>query len=364
MLEGALAYFHADTDPAVRSDVLSITRCVIQRLRGAISQLSREVEKVRTSELHRGRHQNAQRFELIADSEYLMAKHVNFLEWYINFLKSELVPTASYQRHITALKALTILLQSGVDRAVAQGYLSKLAQRELKWSFALSVFSPTLIRLLFDLSMDPFDDVRHAAVLVLKMHASTLGDNRPKPSLTPPSSPPPSVRRTGVESSCSSTGSVSGQPTLPSLQDRPLNLHVRLRNEAITSYLLNSTKLATTNCSNNSSAAQKLPQGQQQSAKPDLLVILSRAQDTLHRTGRADHADGVARLCDVLDACSATSPTGITKGGKVEAMWWSTRLSIAEKIVSQLEDGVLLARSNLWHAVAGAPIHGDLAALR
>ncbi len=124
VLEGALAYFYADTDPAVRSDVLTITRCVIQRLRGVISQLSRQLENIRTTEARRGRHHNAQDHELITSLEYLRAQHVDFLEWYISFLRSELGPTGSYQRHITALKALIILLQSGVDGVVPSDTLS------------------------------------------------------------------------------------------------------------------------------------------------------------------------------------------------------------------------------------------------
>ncbi|TKA79768.1 hypothetical protein B0A49_02661 [Cryomyces minteri] len=56
-----------------------------------------------------------------------------FIKWYIRFLKHELRPTSPYQRHITALKTLTILIKSGLDPTVSREHYSKSAQGEVKY---------------------------------------------------------------------------------------------------------------------------------------------------------------------------------------------------------------------------------------
>ena len=92
-----------------------------------------------------------------------------FLKRYIELLVSELVPTANYQCHITALKELTFMLQSGIDNRIESHHLSKIGSDQVKWPFSLHVSSPELVRLLVDLVLDPFDDVRAASAALLPM---------------------------------------------------------------------------------------------------------------------------------------------------------------------------------------------------
>jgi len=317
-LKDVFPYFHAETDTGVRGIFIALVRTVVQRLKGAIFQLSRALQR----EYIESRPDTIKNYEVSSKqensklnlrSESLMDQHMAFLNWYIRFLVSELQPTASYQRHIAALKLLTVVLQSGLDNGVPQGYLTRNTQADVKWSINISVFQPLLLRLLFDLFMDSFDDVREAAVLVIKMGGVyALGE-----------------RQYG-------------------LRRRPFP---------------NSKELTATDCSRSGEAAEVSSQGQQDGFS-DLMLVLSRAQKALHCTGRADHADGVARLFEILhEACvgrTSETPPEAQSGSD----WWSSTYGIIDHILTALEGGLLLARCNLRLAVASAPIHGNLAALR
>lgn len=311
-----LAPFHADTDSRVRNEVLDIIRSIVQRLRGATSRLDRDLSISRSRPEHKKFYlgdKTAQFSNTMLNSEQLMDQHIAFLTSYIRFLGLELLPTASYQRHITALKALAILLQSGLDSTVPPAYLSKLTRGDVKWPFNLNIKQPLLHRMLIDLSMDPFDDVRNAAVLLLKMTASTLGQ-------------------------------------LQSV------------------WMANSLRQSSTLRFQTSSAKQKDSeahhQNQHECAVSGFVAIMSRAQKIMHSTGRADHADGVARLYEVLDEVCNAGTTTVQKSSGTVGVWWSSRLSIVDHILSDLEQGLLIAKDNLRLAVAGFPIHGHIAALR
>jgi hypothetical protein len=87
---------------------------------------------------------------------------MQFLEW-------ELRPTASYQSRITALRSIIIVLRSGIDPGVSFTSLSKSAQGQLNWAHELQIGNTKLCRSLLDLILDPFDDIRDAAVSVLQL---------------------------------------------------------------------------------------------------------------------------------------------------------------------------------------------------
>jgi hypothetical protein len=75
--------------------------------------------------------------------------------------------TASYPRHITALKALKLLLDSGLDpRTEAKPQKSEV---ENVWKVQVEVFDAHLLRLLIDLLMDPFEEVRQTSLSILSL---------------------------------------------------------------------------------------------------------------------------------------------------------------------------------------------------
>ena len=104
----------------------------------------------------------------------LTKEHIAFVNWYIGFLKDELVPTASYQRHITSLKAMEFVLNSGV----LQGDLPGSDQADS----AFALLDTTWLRAVLDLVMDPFDDVREtAASLIATLSLISKGSSSDAP---------------------------------------------------------------------------------------------------------------------------------------------------------------------------------------
>lgn len=162
---------YADTDAKFRNDVLSNTKHMIERIRGATGFMTREIERISFNP----NSSHNQEASLQPDAKQLsdafshsLQSHKSFVEWYVNFLLGELVSTASYQRHITALKAIYLLVRSGVDGR-SLDLAIHLSGHETVWPFALRFFTPLSLRLLLDLLLDPFEDVRSNATAILKL---------------------------------------------------------------------------------------------------------------------------------------------------------------------------------------------------
>lgn len=97
--------------------------------------------------------------------ESAMEDHVQFLRWYILFLRDELVPTASYQRHVGSLKALSNVLRMEEDP-------SKPWETPEDQELFFDLFDASWARALYDLVMDPFEDVREMSAAALRIMSS------------------------------------------------------------------------------------------------------------------------------------------------------------------------------------------------
>ena len=144
----------ADTDADFRSEVVSLMQRLMDRLRAATAVLARQSKD-----------------DEAAHSTLL--EHEAFLKWLLRFLSWELRPTASYQRHISALKTLLVVTKAGIDSIMPSEFLSKSALNETKWPFTISIMTSGLRRQLLDLLMDPFDDVRQISATVLSIYATS-----------------------------------------------------------------------------------------------------------------------------------------------------------------------------------------------
>ncbi|KAI9795321.1 MAG: hypothetical protein M1833_007233 [Piccolia ochrophora] len=160
-----------DADSKFRGDIISILRRLTERLRGSLSVGFRDVER---------RHRAFNKSDSVGvlpliDSSPVdqdLKTHTSFVKRYIKLLHHYLQPTANFQQHITALKALGILIQSGLDRRITSGHLSRQAQIGALWPVNIPVFTATTTRLLLDLLMDPFDEVRAASEAMLRVAPS------------------------------------------------------------------------------------------------------------------------------------------------------------------------------------------------
>ncbi|KAL7798366.1 putative death-receptor fusion protein domain-containing protein [Trichoderma ceciliae] len=177
LLKRHLATFFADPDAKFRVDVCARARDMFKRVRGAISILKKSIPRARakarknvskdlTSQpvLYRTNLISWPESELVHCLEY----HEQFLHWYLGFLCAELSPTASYQRHITSLKSLIFVLRM-------EGDCSKTWETADDQQLFFDYFDGKWVRVLADLVMDPFDDVRETASLAL---AQVFSDKR------------------------------------------------------------------------------------------------------------------------------------------------------------------------------------------
>ncbi|OAQ99528.1 hypothetical protein LLEC1_02531, partial [Akanthomyces lecanii] len=276
LLQKHLGAFFADPDAKFRVDVSARARDMFKRVRGALFVLKRSIPRVRAKAAKDKKPASANdvpstavyKANLIALPEdglmQCLAYHEEFFKWYLEFLCEELVPTASYQRHIASLKALGHILR-------IEGEKTKTWETADDQTLFFDVFDDKWVRALFDLLMDPFDDVREVASTVLK---SIFADAR----------------------------------------YRKFSL---LCNDA-------------------------------QDPATELRELSRRANHLARRTARADHADGVARVNQLLYRFLGT-PT--------------ERLALLSGMIEELERKIAQAEADLGHAVLEAPVHGDFASL-
>lgn len=132
----AMPYLYNDNDAYDRGEILSITRRLLKRVESGLLR--------------------SEHGEELGDAKVAQQNH-NFLCQMIPVLVFELGPGTSYPRHILALQTLHLLIHPKALTVMNYDYL---------------------IHTLFDLTLDPFNDVRALSVDVLK--AIMTSDNRAK----------------------------------------------------------------------------------------------------------------------------------------------------------------------------------------
>ncbi|RMY67901.1 hypothetical protein D0863_07485 [Hortaea werneckii] len=155
LIRRSLSHLFADTDANFRGEVSGILQRLIDRMRAVSAALARQCQKDSSAQIG-------------------LRTHEEFLRWLVSFTTWELRPTASYQRHVSALKCLSIISRSGVDRSVPLSHLSKSAVGDTRWTFNIQIMDMRVQRLLLELCCDPFDDVRQMAANVLGMYTTTF----------------------------------------------------------------------------------------------------------------------------------------------------------------------------------------------
>lgn len=303
ILQSHMEILYADTDAKFRTDVLSNTRKMIERLRGTTAYLNKELRSLSLKHGHDVSSMSREESDLHGDILKLLRKHEDFIEWYMEFLLKELIPTVSYQRHITALKAIGLLLQSDIPNCYPT-QPPKAPSNATIWHYGVDFFTARSMRLLLDLLVDPFEDVRGSAAAVLKL--------APIDKFT------------------------TMQPTNKPHCHKPRLL--RMRDEL---------QLHETDSANNRTSG-----GWSESADRNLGLLtsfISRAEELSKRTGRADYADGVARCYELLYSLLPSA---------------TARLKLVTDLVSSLERKIHIAEQDLAQAVLDAPVHGTFAALK
>jgi hypothetical protein len=287
---------------------------MIERLRGATALLVREIESI-SLQLSSEYSLSPQERELaqvaLKQATELLQVHSSFMEWYIEFLLGELIPTSSYQRHITALGAISLLLRSGILKQNPESPRVRDQDNSTVWPCIIEFFNPMSMRLLLDLLLDPFEDVRSSATNILKFAS------------------PDNFTAKELSKECLADIDIAkpaGSAKIFFAADQ-------------------------NNFGSELSMRRESESRNERKNKPLLKLrdFIERAEDFSKRTGRADYADGLARSYELL--CSLLPST-------IEQMQLLTQL------VEDLETKVRIAEQDLAAAVLDAPVHGTFAALK
>ncbi|SZF06009.1 unnamed protein product [Blumeria hordei] len=167
VIESKIHILYSDTDVKFRNEILSTSKQLIERLRGSTTFLSREISSIK-SQLSNGTPLDTQALYNLEQAQSLLCHQRHFIKWILEFLLGELVPTASYQRHFTSLKTISLWIGSGILKNKADLLQAKKGGNETAWSFSIFLFSPEVLRLLMDLLVDPFEDIRNLASSILE----------------------------------------------------------------------------------------------------------------------------------------------------------------------------------------------------
>lgn len=169
LLQKHLRSCHADADAKFRNEILGQSKNMVKRIKGAVSILEKDLARIRNKALSSKVREPTVNTHISKGAKEIsnagetwlrdtLEAHQKFFDWYLQFLLQELAPTASYQRHITALKALVSVLKLGKESPSAA---EQNVYRDPQW-----------IRTIMDLIMDPFDDVRETAITLLMLFPS------------------------------------------------------------------------------------------------------------------------------------------------------------------------------------------------
>ncbi|KAK4106469.1 hypothetical protein N658DRAFT_512297 [Parathielavia hyrcaniae] len=181
LLRKHLAGFHADYDAKVRNETLGLTKNLIRRAKNVITVAQRSLNSqppAGDGVLPPVKKKTGPEVALknSGEAKAVLDRHEEFLRWYMDFLKNEVLPTASYQRHIAAIKAALLLVRVGKHAGVTDDSIdedtAQLISSDLTW-----------VRLLLDLLLDPFDDVRDSAATLLSLLQPKLEEDGTTTSL-------------------------------------------------------------------------------------------------------------------------------------------------------------------------------------
>ena len=285
-----LPQFHAEANTKARNEFINRMKKICARLRDCIFSLKKAAHHSNQPPQEKLTIPYRKSTDGTEPDDSLLSQQVLFISWYAEYLTKELRPTSSYQRHITALKIMPILLEFDPKVGTTRGP-AEIANDTETESLQTNTFTSQLLRCVLDLVLDPFDDVRQGAATVLELVPRSL--------LLIPSG---DTDRNNMGPEPRTNWKASG------------------------------------------------PSG------GGLIYTLHRAEAIMRDTGRADHADGVGRLYDLLYvACTRRlGSESLDNSG----------ISIIVNILGHLEHDIKISRDNMRMAVGEYPLHGYLIAVR
>ena len=167
-----LFHLFAEVDAQIRADLLTVIQRLVDRLRAITFSVQRPLPHNIAAGSCRGNPIYSE--ALSPAARQTLHDHERFIDWLIDFFHAGLRPGGPYQRHFLSLKSYLIFAKSGIDANIKKSWLAKQATREVSWRIHRELFAPPTRRLLLDLLLDPFDDVRGLAASLLNMSPGTV----------------------------------------------------------------------------------------------------------------------------------------------------------------------------------------------
>ncbi|TID14586.1 HEAT repeat protein-like protein [Venturia nashicola] len=155
-LKRNLSHLLMEVDAGKRGEILTGIQRIVDRVKAATSVLYKTINQAQFKPPAFLEAEQA----TIDSRRKTLAQHQAFISWLITFFRQQLHPEAGYQRHITSLRAMVLIASSGVDNTVASCRLSKSATGDTTWCFHIQIYDSWMARVLYDLTMNPFEDVR------------------------------------------------------------------------------------------------------------------------------------------------------------------------------------------------------------
>lgn len=162
-LKRNLSHLLMEVDAGKRGEVLTCIQRVVDRVKATTGVLYKTISQAQSKP------PALLEAELASIESYrkTLALHQALISWLITLFREQLHPEAGYQRHITSLRALVLIASSGVDNTVDSRWLSKSATGDTSWCFHTQIYDPWMARALYDLTMNPFEDVRIFAEMLI-----------------------------------------------------------------------------------------------------------------------------------------------------------------------------------------------------
>lgn len=303
-----IPHLFADVDAGFRSEVLKLMQDLLRRIRNILVLLSNSENQVTNQQ---SVNQERRTYHSKARTSEMIKEHVEFITWLHSFILYGLHPSSNYQRHITSLRTLLLLAKCGVDKTIIPEDASNKRAHNPSWPIHIMLFPSKALRLLSDLLLDPFDDVRQFAASLLHL-----------------ASP---VRR-------------SGQAVSPNSND-----------------VTNDTM----------SYVKSFSYVRRHDEETNVRFLKEIAETKMLRSGRADHADGVARIYGLMMSQATDKANQAQHSLQIWGIhanytghYFKTPSEVTVNILNILRQSLVIARSDIEKAVESYPLHGYFISLR
>jgi hypothetical protein len=165
-LKRSLPLLFSETDAGLRGRILSLISSIFLRLTSVSNHFQNFILRSQSTLASKNVTGTITSKANIASSDIMTLKkaavivshHQGFLGWIIRRCVRELRPESGYQRHIFALEVLSIAFASGIDVFGAPS-IDKMSSKTV---------SKSLARLLADLVMSPYEDIRCLSATLLR----------------------------------------------------------------------------------------------------------------------------------------------------------------------------------------------------